>query len=91
MAIPSYVPNRLLNKIITREEVAHAVLNSKEGKALGFDQMYFEVIKNSETITIPEIISVVFSNRKSTTAVEESSYSPYPQGYTIRPKNTIKL
>lgn len=36
-ALPSYVPNRLLTKIITREEVAHAILNSKEGKDPGFD------------------------------------------------------
>lgn len=36
-ALPSYVPNRLLTKIISREEVAHAILNSKEGKAPGFD------------------------------------------------------
>lgn len=36
-ALPSYVPNRLLTKIITKEEVAPAILNSKEGKDPGFD------------------------------------------------------
>lgn len=90
MVMPSYIPNMLLNKIITKKGVAHAVLNLNDGKAPGFDNIQYEVVKNYETKTVL-IIPVVFLNRKSTTAVEESTNSPYSQGHRVRPKNTVKL
>ena len=50
MMNPAYIPNRLLNKDITCDEVAWAILHAKDGKAPGIDCIYNEVLKNRETI-----------------------------------------
>ena len=50
---PAYIPNRLLNKDITRDEAARAtILHAKDGEAPGIDCIYNEVLKNRETITV---------------------------------------
>ena len=40
MMNPAYIPNRLLNKDITHDEIACAILHAKDGKAPGIDFIY---------------------------------------------------
>ena len=53
---PAYIPNRLINKDMTRDEVAWTILHAKDGKAPGIDCIYNEVLKNS----LAKTISIVF-------------------------------
>lgn len=87
MVLPSYVPNRLLNKIITREVVAHAILNSKEEKTPGFGQVYYEVIKNYETITVlQKVFQLCFQTGKVLQQWEEGSIHPIPKDTQLDPR-----
>ena len=57
MLDPLFISNPLLNSTITQDEVNHAVMKAKNGKAVGVDKLPNEVFKND---CVPKALCALF-------------------------------
>ena len=84
---PAYIPNRLLNKDITRDEVAWAILHAKDGEAPGIDCIYNEVLKNRETITVLlKLFQLCFKTGKVPNLWKKALIHPIPKDTKLDPR-----
>lgn len=84
---PVYIPNRILDNEITCDEITYVILRVKDGKAPGNDNIYNEMLKNSETIKVlHELFQLCFKTENVPQLRRKALIHTFPTGTNLDPK-----